>query len=102
MKADALRRRLLAVLREWCGPELRERFLRETRTAASFSHPNIVPVHAVEETPALLFFVMGYVEGETLTQRIRRQGPLPRYRKPTRCGCCRKSPGHSPTPTAAA
>ena len=58
-------------------PELRERFLRETRTAASFSHPNIVPVHAVEETPALLFFVMGYVEGETLTQRIRRQGPLP-------------------------
>src|SRR4051794_2305907 len=28
---------------------LRERFLRETRTAASFSHPNIVPVHAVEE-----------------------------------------------------
>ena len=37
-------------------PELRERFLRETRTAASFSHPNIVPVHAVEETPTLLFF----------------------------------------------
>jgi serine/threonine protein kinase len=29
---------------------LRERFLRETRTAASFSHPNIVPVYAVEET----------------------------------------------------
>ncbi|HXI20624.1 MAG TPA: serine/threonine-protein kinase, partial [Gemmatimonadales bacterium] len=58
-------------------PELRERFLRETRTAASFSHPNIVPVHSVEETPALLFFVMGFVEGETLTARVRRQGPLP-------------------------
>ncbi len=57
-------------------PELRERFLRETRTAASFSHPNIVPVHGVEESAALLFFVMGYVEGETLTQRVRRQGPL--------------------------
>lgn len=58
-------------------PELRERFLRETRTAASFSHPNIVSVHSVEETPGLLFFVMGYIEGETLTQRVKRQGPLP-------------------------
>ncbi|MBA2628162.1 MAG: serine/threonine protein kinase, partial [Gemmatimonadales bacterium] len=56
--------------------ELRERFLRETRTAASFSHPNIVPVHAVEEHDAILCFVMGYVEGETLAQRIRRAGPL--------------------------
>jgi eukaryotic-like serine/threonine-protein kinase len=58
-------------------PELRERFLRETRTAASFSHPNIVSVHSVEETPGLLFFVMAYIEGETLSQRVRRQGPLP-------------------------
>ena len=58
-------------------PELRERFLRETRTAASFSHPNIVSVHSVEETPGLLFFVMSYIEGETLTQKVKRQGPLP-------------------------
>jgi serine/threonine-protein kinase len=57
-------------------PELRERFLRETRTAAAFSHPNIVSVHGVEELGSLLFFVMSYVEGETLTQRVRRQGPL--------------------------
>lgn len=57
-------------------PELRERFLRETRTAAAFSHPNIVSVHSVEELGSLLFFVMSYVEGETLTQRVRRQGPL--------------------------
>jgi serine/threonine-protein kinase len=55
---------------------LRERFLRETRTAASFSHPNIVPVHAVEERPHLLAFVMGYVEGESLSQRVARAGPL--------------------------
>jgi serine/threonine-protein kinase len=58
-------------------PELRERFLRETRTAAAFSHPNIVSVHSVEETASLLFFVMSYVEGETLTERVKRQGPLP-------------------------
>jgi serine/threonine-protein kinase len=57
-------------------PELRERFLRETRVAAGFSHPNIVAVHAVEEHPHLLAFVMGFVEGETLGQRVRRAGPL--------------------------
>jgi hypothetical protein len=55
---------------------LRERFLRETRTTASFSHPNIVPVHAVEERDGLLAFAMGFVEGESLAQRVRRAGPL--------------------------
>ncbi|MCY7300033.1 MAG: protein kinase [Ilumatobacteraceae bacterium] len=55
---------------------LRERFLRETRTSASFSHPNIVPVHAVEESDDLVAFAMGYVEGESLGQRVLRAGPL--------------------------
>jgi serine/threonine-protein kinase len=44
--------------------------------AAGFSHPNIVPVHAVEEHPQLLCFVMGFIEGETLGGRVRRGGPL--------------------------
>jgi hypothetical protein len=56
---------------------LRDRFLRETRTAASFSHPNIVPVYAVEESDDHLAYAMGLVEGETLTQRVERAGPLP-------------------------
>ena len=55
---------------------LRERFLRETRTAASFSHPNIVPVHSVEEHDGVLAFAMGFVEGESLAERVRRQGAL--------------------------
>jgi serine/threonine-protein kinase len=55
---------------------LRERFLRETRTAASFSHPNIVPVHAVEDRDGILAFAMGYVEGESVAERVRRAGPL--------------------------
>ncbi|MBC7841169.1 MAG: serine/threonine protein kinase [Gemmatimonadaceae bacterium] len=55
---------------------LRERFLRETRTSASFSHPNIVPVHAVEESDDLVAFAMGYVEGESVAERVRRAGPL--------------------------
>ena len=56
---------------------LRDRFLRETRTAAGFSHPNIVPVYAVEESDHHLAYAMGLVEGETLTQRVERAGPLP-------------------------
>jgi hypothetical protein len=56
--------------------ELRERFVRETRMAAGFSHPNIVPVHAIEDHPQLLCFVMGFIEGETLGGRVRRAGPL--------------------------
>lgn len=56
---------------------LRDRFLRETRTAASFSHPNIVPVYAVEEGDDFLAYAMGMVEGETLSQRVARAGPVP-------------------------
>lgn len=55
-------------------PEVRERFLREARTVAALSHPNIVPIHAVEEHGDLLFFVMGYVEGESLRERVQRTG----------------------------
>lgn len=57
-------------------PELRERFLREARTAANLSHPNIVPIHAVEERDDIVYFVMGYIDGETLGQRVRRTGPM--------------------------
>jgi serine/threonine-protein kinase len=57
-------------------PALRERFLREARTAARLSHPNIVPIFAVDQVGQFVFFAMAYVEGETLGQRIRSRGPL--------------------------
>jgi len=57
-------------------PRLRERFLREARTAAKLSHPNVIPIHAVEEIDEFVFFAMAYIEGETLTERVRRRGPL--------------------------
>ncbi len=57
--------------------ELRERFLREARTAARLSHPNIVPIFRVGDIGGFVFFAMAYVEGETLTQRVRSRGPLP-------------------------
>ncbi|HET9426123.1 MAG TPA: serine/threonine-protein kinase [Gemmatimonadaceae bacterium] len=56
--------------------ELRERFLREAQTAAQLSHPNIVPVHLVEERDGSIYFVMSLVEGESLGERVRRAGPL--------------------------
>ncbi len=58
-------------------PGLRERFLREARTAAKLSHPNIIPIHSVEDSGQFVFFVMAYVEGETLAQRVLTRGPMP-------------------------
>jgi len=55
----------------------RERFVREARTAAGLSHPHIVPIHRVGEASGSVFFVMSYVEGETLGERLRTRGPLP-------------------------
>ena len=53
------------------APEARERFIREARTAAGLSHPHIVPIHRVSESHGFVFFVMSYVEGETLGERLR-------------------------------
>jgi serine/threonine protein kinase len=60
----------------------RERFLREIRLAAKLQHPHIVPVHdsgAYDCGPELsgLYYVMPYVEGESLRARLSREGRLP-------------------------
>src|SRR6187455_1712434 len=57
--------------------EIRERFTREAQTAAKLSHPHIVPIHSVGEDNGLVYFVMGYVDGESVAARIRRRGQLP-------------------------
>ena len=57
-------------------PDERERFLAEARTAAGLTHPNIVPIHLVEAHGELVLFVMGFVDGETLRDRVDRAGPL--------------------------
>ncbi len=57
--------------------DLKDRFLREARTAAALSHPHVVPIYAVEEHGDLVFFVMAFVDGETLGARLRREGAVP-------------------------
>ncbi|HSB56117.1 MAG TPA: serine/threonine-protein kinase, partial [Gemmatimonadales bacterium] len=57
--------------------DIRERFTREAQTAARLSHPHIVPIHTVGEGYGLVYFVMGYVDGESVAARIRRRGKLP-------------------------
>jgi serine/threonine-protein kinase len=57
-------------------PTLRERFLREARLAAKLSHPHIIPIHAVDDVGGFVFYVMSFVDGETLAQRVRGRGPL--------------------------
>jgi serine/threonine protein kinase len=58
-------------------PQLRQRFLREAKAAASLDHTNICTIYGVEQAPdGRLFMVMPYYDGETLQTRIRR-GPLP-------------------------
>jgi serine/threonine protein kinase len=57
------------------SPIARRRFIREARAAAVVKHDNIVTIYAVDEnTP---FLVMEFVDGSTLSERIRAQGPLP-------------------------
>ena len=57
--------------------EIRKRFTREAQTAARLSHPHIVPIHSVGQEGGLVYFVMGYVDGESLGARLRRRERLP-------------------------
>ncbi|HEX5385614.1 MAG TPA: protein kinase [Gemmatimonadales bacterium] len=57
--------------------DIRERFTREAQTAARLSHPHIVPIHTVGDGEGLVYFVMGYVDGESVAARIKRRGRLP-------------------------
>ncbi|HVT40712.1 MAG TPA: serine/threonine-protein kinase, partial [Gemmatimonadaceae bacterium] len=58
------------------SPEVRERFLREARMAAKLSHPNIVPIYRADELAGVAFFVMGYVNGPSLADRLAQRGAL--------------------------
>ena len=54
-----------------------ERFLAEIKTTANLTHPHILPLHDSGEADGFLFYVMPYLEGETLGDRIEREKQLP-------------------------
>src|SRR5947207_978734 len=54
-----------------------ERFLSEIKVTANLQHPNLLPLFDSGEVSGLLFYVMPYVEGESLRQRLDREKQLP-------------------------
>lgn len=57
--------------------EVRARFLREARAVSRLQHPNIVPIHNFGEMDNYLFIDMALLDGEDLSERLTRSGPLP-------------------------
>jgi len=69
---------------ELAGSErFHDRFLRESKLAASIDHPNIVPIYDADESEGVLYIAMRYVEGSDLKQAIRDQGRLEPLRTST-------------------
>jgi YVTN family beta-propeller protein len=59
----------------------RERFLRESRIAASLDHPHVIPIYQAGEEDGVLFLAMRYVEGSDLAKLVAEEGAL----EPRRC-----------------
>ncbi|HEY4215939.1 MAG TPA: serine/threonine-protein kinase, partial [Gemmatimonadaceae bacterium] len=59
--------------------DVRTRFIREAQTAAQLNHPNIVPIYSVDErdSSGLVYFVMSYIDGDSLGVRLGREGAWP-------------------------
>ena len=55
---------------------VKQRFIREARSAAQLSHPNVARVFHLGETDAGFFYAMEYVDGETVERRVQRTGPI--------------------------
>ena len=66
-----------AVNSDFGGPGGRDRFLNEIRLVARFQHPNILPLFDSGEAGDTLYYVMPFVEGETLHDRLQREQRLP-------------------------
>ena len=54
-----------------------DRFLREVEIAANLSHPHILPMYDSGEADGILYYVMPWIEGESLSARLKRDGELP-------------------------
>jgi serine/threonine-protein kinase len=65
------------MMRDLVVPAGAERFLKEIQFAARLTHPHVLGVHDSGEADGLLYYVMPYVDGETLRARVAREGALP-------------------------
>lgn len=78
MDRDLQRRLAVKVLRSdlpW-GPATLSRFKQEARAIARLNHPNTVPIHFVGEGEGLVYYAMPYLEGRSLAELLRTEGPL--------------------------
>src|SRR5213596_487710 len=57
-------------------PKFRERFVRESNTAASIEHPNLIPIYGAADSDGLLYIAMRYIRGADLKGLIRSEGRL--------------------------
>lgn len=55
---------------------LKTKFLKEARNIAKFDHPGIIKIHAAFEENNTAYYVMEYIEGESLSEMVKRNGPL--------------------------
>jgi tRNA A-37 threonylcarbamoyl transferase component Bud32 len=76
---DLQRRLAVKVLRSdlpWSAASI-TRFKHEARAIARLNHPNTVPIHFVGESEGLAYYAMPYLEGRTVAELLRAEGPLP-------------------------
>jgi streptogramin lyase len=59
---------------------VRNRFVRESKVAASIDHPNVIPIYYAGEEHGIAYIAMRYVPGDDVRSLVRRVGPLPHER----------------------
>src|SRR5882724_9679296 len=77
----------IKVLRPELGSLLgADRFTREIRIAAGLNHPHILPLHDSGDADGLLFYVMPYIRGESLRQKLGRRSSFRSMKRSASCG----------------
>ena len=57
------------------------KFMKEARTIAALAHPNIIQIHDIFEENNTVYYVMDYIEGESLSQMVKHRGGYPKVKQ---------------------